>query len=115
MGGGTPPHKGKLPLWPQPSTQARLWRAIRRRPALHDIGDVDLLALQPHRLNHIVQQLSGLAHKRHAEASSSAPGPSPTNISRALASPSPNTAASTAPAPDRSLYLSANQPNIHTP
>jgi hypothetical protein len=46
VGGGHPPERETTP-WPQPSAQATLRHAIRRRPALHDIGDVDLFPLQP--------------------------------------------------------------------
>ncbi len=40
--------------------------AILRRPALHDVGDVHLLAAQSHGGNHVVEQLSGFAYERHA-------------------------------------------------
>src|SRR6185437_3595361 len=42
----------------------KLRRPIPRWPALHDIRDVNLFALQPHRRNHIIQQLPRLADKR---------------------------------------------------
>ncbi len=40
--------------------------AIARRPALHDVGDVDLLALEAHGGDHVVEQLSGAPDERQA-------------------------------------------------
>ena len=40
-----------------------LRRAIARRTALDHIGDIDLLALETHGRNHVVEQLPGAAHK----------------------------------------------------
>ena len=40
-----------------------LRRAIARRAALHDVRDVDLLARDPHRFDHVVEQLPGAPHE----------------------------------------------------
>ncbi len=46
----------------------RLWRAIFRRPAFHDIADVNVFALQAHRFDHLRQQFAGAADKRDVPA-----------------------------------------------
>src|SRR5207245_7912562 len=38
--------------------------AVVRRAALDGVADVDVLAPQAHRLDHLRQQLAGLAHER---------------------------------------------------
>ena len=49
-----------------------LWCAILRRPALHDVADIDVLALQRNPLaarrilDHLCEELSGAAHERDA-------------------------------------------------
>jgi hypothetical protein len=43
-----------------------LRRAITRRPALHDVADVNVLALDADKLKHPVEQLSGASHKRES-------------------------------------------------
>src|SRR5713101_4876243 len=40
-----------------------LRRAITRGAALHDVRDVHLLALDPHRFDHVVEQLPGASHE----------------------------------------------------
>src|SRR5450759_1401409 len=37
--------------------------AVARRPALDDVGDVDLVAVDPNRLQQLVEELAGLAHE----------------------------------------------------
>jgi hypothetical protein len=61
------------------------------RPALHDVGDVDLFPREAHRLDDLREQLprasdEGLALHVFVRA-----GPSPTNISVASGFPTPNT------------------------
>ena len=59
-----------LPL--QPFAAALLLRKLRvavvRRTAFDNVGDVDLGAVQINHLEHVVEQLSGRADKRHALA-----------------------------------------------
>ena len=43
-----------------------LGQAIFRRPAFHDVADVDVLAAQTHRLDHLREQFSGAADERFA-------------------------------------------------
>ena len=43
-----------------------LGRAVARRTALHDVGDVNLFALQAHGGDHVVEQLSGAPDERQA-------------------------------------------------
>ena len=50
-------------------------RAIFRRAALHHVGDVDVVALQAHGLDHLRQQLSGAADKGNALHVFVVPGP----------------------------------------
>src|SRR5690606_29303857 len=38
--------------------------AVARRAVLHDVGDVDLVALEPHRREDLVEELAGAAHER---------------------------------------------------
>ena len=45
-----------------------LGRAVARRAALHDVGDVHLLALQAHGGDHVVEQLTGASDERQALA-----------------------------------------------
>jgi hypothetical protein len=40
--------------------------AVVRRPALHDVADVDLVAVETHRADHLVEQLARLADERKA-------------------------------------------------
>ena len=40
--------------------------AVARRPALEHVGDVDLVALEAHRLDHLRQQLAGAPDERDA-------------------------------------------------
>ena len=43
----------------------RLRIAVPRRPALDHVGDVDLVAREAHRLDHLRQQLPGAADERN--------------------------------------------------
>ena len=43
-----------------------LWRSIAWRTALDDIRDIDLLALQSHGLDHVVEKLPSASHERFA-------------------------------------------------
>src|SRR5258708_35758712 len=43
-----------------------LRRAIARRTALDDVRDVNVLTPQPHRLDHVIEQLAGAADERFA-------------------------------------------------
>ena len=54
-----------LPLekWHAGIGLSRLRLAVLRRATFDDVGDVDLLARQPHGPDHVVQQLPGAAHK----------------------------------------------------
>ena len=52
-------------------------RAVVRRPALEDVEDVDVLALQRAGLDDLVEQLAGAAHERLALAVFVGPGASP--------------------------------------
>ena len=61
--------------------------AVARRPALHDVGDVDLVAGEPDALDQAGEQPAGPADERLAVRSSCSPGPSPTNIRSACGSP----------------------------
>ena len=61
--------------------------AVARRPALHDVGDVDVFAREAHRLDDLREQLPRAADEGSPCTSSSAPGPSPTNISVASGLP----------------------------
>ena len=64
---------------------------VARRPALHDVGDVDLLARESHRLDDLREQLPGASDKRLALLVLVGAGPSPTNIRRASGLPTPKT------------------------
>src|SRR5580765_4655349 len=50
--------------WRAGITLVSLRSAVPRWTALHNVRDVDLFALQAHRLDHVVQQLSGAANER---------------------------------------------------
>ena len=84
-----------LPFQVRPAGRhfGRFRRAVAGRPALHGIGDVDVVAAREiEGRQHVVEQLAGLADEGFALASSSAPGPSPTNSQSGSRSPTPSTA-----------------------
>ena len=61
--------------------------AVARRPALHDVRDVDVGAGEPDALDQLRQQLPGAADERLTLQVFLLPGPSPTNIRSASARP----------------------------
>ena len=66
--------------------------AVARRPALQDVGDVDVLAGEPDPVEQLVEQLAGAADEREPRCPRGSPAPRRRTSGRRPAFPAPKTA-----------------------